>query len=175
VKPRGRKVGLYVTRSSTLPFDQWVRQHGRDRAANAQTELMRWFDHVEQWRKHIARIHRGSSHAKLARALREELDFVRGLVESVDRQNDKHFVVLQAMRLMRSVRDLEHNLALLNTVEARRKQTATLSKARRSKKCPYTRAQYDAALAQSGGKQYRLAELLDCAVKTLTKYGRPPA
>lgn len=167
-------VGLYtVPRSRRISFGKWL-QLARQRAPNAQTELTQWFDRVQAWCQQIKRDHPRTSHAQLARGILAEFDFVRRLVEGMDAPAaDKHYTVLQAMMLMRAVRDLEHNLALLKTVDSRRRSTAQLAKARRSKKCPYTQAQYDAAKNDAGGKFYRLAELLKHDQKTVRKYGRP--
>jgi hypothetical protein len=175
VKDRRRKVGLYVvSKSAPLPFDEWLRERGGARAPNAQAALAQWFDQVDKWSADVVRAHRGSSHAKLARPIRAELDFVRRLVESVDSQTDRHFVVAEAMRLMRAVRDLEHNLALSQNVEGKRRSLASLPKARRSKKPPrrYTRQQLSEALAAANGKKYVAAKALGCDVKTFRKYLR---
>lgn len=40
--------------------------------------------------------------------------------------------------------------------------------------CPYTREQYDKAVAENGTKQQVLAQVLGVDRRTLRKYGRPP-
>jgi DNA-binding helix-hairpin-helix protein with protein kinase domain len=161
-----------LPRARGMSFGKWLQLSGK-RAPNAQSALTQWFDRVLAWTQQIKRDHPRTSHAQLAQRILAEINLVRGLVERIDAQADKHFIVLEAMMLMRAVRDLEHNLALLKTVDSRRRSTAQLGKARRSKKCPYTQAQYDDAASQAGGKLYRLAALLKHDAKTVRKYGRP--
>ena len=166
---RRRSIGLYVF-PPPVSLEDWL-QYETAEAPNAQAALAQWFDQVPEWCRQVIRRHPRSSHAKLARLILDKASFVQRLVESVHRQDDKHFVVLQTMHFMRAVRDLEHNLALLATVESRRRSNAALPKARRSPRKPrYTRAQCKVAYAEAGGKLWRMAEILNCDPGTASKY-----
>jgi len=179
---RTRKVGLYEFSSERLKVNltdpQSIEQAKVWRAnvpPNAQTALRDWFSNLKKSCADIKRKHRGTSHATLAGGVAAKLNFVKRLIEGIDTQSDHHFVVLKAMQFAQLVRDLEHNLALLNAVETQRKINA----ARLAANTKITPSRYRAAAQQTEGmgrgRRKRMQVILGVSASGLRAYEKKHA
>jgi hypothetical protein len=118
-----RRVGLFrIPLRVPKQHAEWGEQ--LTDSPNSHVALRQWLDRVEAWATTVRRTHRGKSHAVLASRILGKVGLLRRLVETIDQQSDRHFVLTEAIHFARDVRDLEMNLALLSSVQVQRKVNA---------------------------------------------------
>lgn len=102
---RGRRVGLYRFRSA------------KPRAPNSETELRELLARIDGACRRVRRDRPRTPHAKLAWRALKRVPLMRKRIATLDTQDDKHFTVMEAMRLALDVCKLEHSLELLEVWE----------------------------------------------------------
>lgn len=119
------KVGLYrISKPVRINMDEpgaVLPPREAQRPPNSHVALRQFLAGQKDRAERVIRDFPRTPHAKLAAKILDEVDFIGRLVETVNEQADKYHVIHRAMLFMRRVRDLDHNLALYETVETQRK------------------------------------------------------
>jgi hypothetical protein len=150
------------------PFDE---QH-----PNAQTLLPALFERERTRSKKVIASWPNSSHAKIAREILGDLDHLLRNVNAIDSQDDRHSIVLDAMRFASRSRDLDMNIAFAGTVDEKRRIARRQAKAGKQS-AKLSLKKYKAAKARAGdpsarGYRKRLASFAGVTLPTLRNFER---